>query len=97
MKLLLGEDGNPAQQSQLRHKGLMDSLLINSDKEESMPYCRKETDLNKGSNLVERNRVINSLEAKLQRSRSPVVSLEANIYTPEVGESEKKGKDIDKK
>lgn len=46
-----------------------------------MPYFGKETDLHKGSNLVERNRVINSLEAILQRLRSPVVSLETNIYS----------------
>lgn len=39
-----------------------------------MPYFRKETDLDKRSTLVERNRVINSLEAKLQRSTSHGIS-----------------------
>lgn len=58
MKVLLGEDGNSVQQSQLRHKVLMDNL-INSDKEESMPYFGKATDLDKGSTLMERDWIIN--------------------------------------
>lgn len=55
-----------------------------------MPCFRKETDSDTGSTLMEKKLVTNDLEAKLQRPSRP--SLEANMYSAEEGESEKKKK-----